>query len=315
MPIIISDLKTQTLAKRLTKAGAAVITENAAAHQDIRAARIGLLNLMPAAAMEVTEVQWLRYISHTILQIEPILIKFDDDPRERLGIKRKPILARYTPFSQAVEQGLDGLIITGDNLELRKDSAKGREALPFDEIHYANGLREIMTWANTHIPSTIFSCLASHFMLHERFGLPRTIGNHKVFGVYEHQVGHNIQSEFTDSMDDILRAPHSRWGMVQTRHLRDAGIDILAENHQAGWLLAQAKNQTGGYDLLMQGHPEYDRGDLHAEYDRDRSHGQNVPVGYYTSDNPEQTPLLTWANDARALHNNWIRAIYRSFSN
>ncbi len=316
MPIIISDAQlSHGLDKRLARAGAAVITQKAAQQQDIRAARIGLLNLMPAATMETTEVQWLRYISHTILQIEPVLMKFDDDPREQEGAKRKPILARYTPFGQVAAQGLDGLIITGDNLELRRDT-KNPEALPFEDIRYASGLREVMDWAFHHVPSTIYSCLAGHFMLHERYGLSRTIGKHKIFGVFEHTVDHRIHSDFTDDMDDVLRAPHARWGAIPAKDIREAGLDILAENHRAGWLLAQIKNQAGGHDLLMQGHPEYDREDLHTEYDRDRLGGQNnpAPVGYYPKDNPDQPPILTWANDARALHNNWVRAIYGSFA-
>lgn len=318
MPIIISATqRKQTLATRLASAGAAVIDEKSAAQQDIRAARIGLLNLMPAATMETTEVQWLRYISHTILQIEPILLKFDNDPREKTGARRQPILARYTSFSKATERGLDGLIITGDNLELRREGPpETHEALPFDEIHYAEALREVIRWANANIPSTIYSCLAGHFMLHERFGLSRTIGDHKIFGVFDHKVDQTIDSDFTDGMDDILKAPHARWGRIPAKEMRQAGLDILAEHPRAGWLLAQVKNKAGGYDMVLQGHPEYDREDLHTEYNRDRSRGQNnpAPAGYYPGNNPGQTPLLTWANDARALHNNWIRAIYKSFA-
>jgi len=80
MSIIIPDrLKQDPLFFNLRQKGASVISEAAANRQDIRPARIGLLNLMPAAVMKQTEEQWLKYISHTLLQIEPILLKFDDD--------------------------------------------------------------------------------------------------------------------------------------------------------------------------------------------------------------------------------------------
>lgn len=315
MPIIIPDNQDTALRKRLSDSGAAVITKKHALHQDIRPARIGILNLMPAVIMEATEVQWLRFISHTILQVEPILMKFDNDPRERSGTKRQPILAHYTPFSQVIEQGLDGLIITGDNLELRRDTARGvRELLPFDEIHYSNALRGVIDWAYNNVPSTVYSCLAAHFMLYERFGLEREIGRHKVFGVFSHTVDHRLSSDFVANMDDILNAPHSRWGNIKTTALKEAGLDVLADNSRTGWLLAQAKNLAGGYDLLIQGHPEYDRHDLHTEFERDHRNGQKTPAGYYPGNNPGQAPLLTWSNDARALHSNWINTIYRSFS-
>ena len=84
MPIVISA-ELQGLSSRLAHAGAVVLDEEQALKQDIRPARIGLLNLMPAPAMESAENQWLRYISNTVLQIEPVLLKFDDDLRERPG--------------------------------------------------------------------------------------------------------------------------------------------------------------------------------------------------------------------------------------
>ena len=45
------------------------------------------MNLMPREAMEATEVQWLRWIGRqSVLQIVPVLIKFDDDKREAEGV-------------------------------------------------------------------------------------------------------------------------------------------------------------------------------------------------------------------------------------
>jgi homoserine O-succinyltransferase len=88
MPVIIQDDQAH-LKSKLIKAGAIVLSGDEAISQDIRPARIGLLNLMPAATMESTELQWLRYISDTVLQIEPVLMKFDDDFRERSGASRE----------------------------------------------------------------------------------------------------------------------------------------------------------------------------------------------------------------------------------
>lgn len=311
MPIVIPRGE-EGLGERLRQSGAAVIGEAAALHQDIRPARIGLLNLMPAATMESTEQQWLRYISHTVLQIEPVLMKFDDDFREREGASRSQILGRYQPLSSVAEQGLDGLIVTGDNLELKAgiDIAYDRpELLPFTDIQYAKPLAETIDWARSNVRSTVYSCLASHYALHHLFGIERQGGDRKIFGVFEH-VLNRTDSNFTVGMDDTVAAPHSRWGDMPPEELENAGIQLLAVSREVGWLLAQSKNQAGGDDLFIQGHPEYDRYDLHAEYQRDRDAGQKPPQNYYRAEQPR----LTWVTDARALHGNWIASLYDSFS-
>jgi homoserine O-succinyltransferase len=261
--------------------------------------------------MKATEVQWLRYISNTLLQIEPVLVKFDDDARERNGASRSQILSHYTPFSQAAAEGLDGLIITGDNLELIGPTGY-RALLPFAQIRYGPQLGEVIDYAQSNIFSTIYSCLASHFALNYRHHLERDTLGKKIFGVYEHQV--DTKSVFTDGMDDIMNAPHSRWGNILPEALRQVGIDVLAESAEVGWLLAGETNLAGGRDLYIQGHPEYGRDDLKNEYDRDAARGQSVPAGYYPHSDPAQRPVLSWANDARALHANWIGLLYQQFS-
>lgn len=296
------------LYEHLEEAGALLIPEETALHQDIRPARIGLLNLMPAATMEQTETQWLRYMSQTVLQIVPVLTKFEDDPREHCGSSREGILARYRAFDEVAAEGLDGLIVTGDNLELRLNT-EAREALPFSEIRYAQQLLEVIGWARSNVHSTIYSCLASHFLLENLYEARRQVTGEKVFGVFDHEVQPG-DSALTQGLDDILRAPHSRWGDVDPAAVSAAGLGLLAVSDSAGWLLAEAKNDAGGYDLLIQGHPEYDRHDLAREFKRDQSEGLTEPAGYFRNGEPR----LTWANDARALHANWISAIYRKFS-
>ena len=312
MPIVVDSENVQ-LYNRLVSSGAIVLDENQALSQDIRPAKIGLLNLMPAPAMESTENQWLRYISNTVLQVEPVLLKFDDDIRERDGASRKEILKRYTSFSEGIINGLDALIVTGDNLELRKDSEKPEE-LPFNEITYGNSLKEVIDWARSNVYSTIYSCLASHFALNYLHGVKRTVRDNKYFGVFEHQIKKYTKNPIVDGMDDSIKAPHSRWGNVSSEDLEDCGVQVLAQNDNVGWLLASDENLNGGLDVYLQGHPEYDKYDLHTEFIRDWKDGQHIPQDYYDSNNPASMPLMTWANDARALHSNWIACIYKHFS-
>jgi len=80
MPVIVASPKDE-LFTRLEKSGTHVMSDEEARSQNIEPARIGLLNLMPAKSMEKTETHWLRAISRTVLQIEPVFVKFEDDPR------------------------------------------------------------------------------------------------------------------------------------------------------------------------------------------------------------------------------------------
>ena len=57
----------------LAKEGIFVMDENRAYHQDIRPLKIAILNLMPLK--EITEVQLLRRLGNTPLQIEATLLK------------------------------------------------------------------------------------------------------------------------------------------------------------------------------------------------------------------------------------------------
>ncbi len=302
----------------LQRAGVPLIGEAAASQQVVRPARIGLMNLMPEMAMEPTEIQWLRWIgSETILQINPVLIKFDDDRREASG--RKDILRRYTPFSEVVDAGLDGLIITGDNLELRRHArsfaANPDEALPETEIDYYRQLTQLFDWADNNVHSTIFSCLAAHFKLKHTYDITkdvRTKEQGKIFGVYEHQVI-DLGSKLVPGMDDVIRAPHSRWGDVPVEKiLAEKALNLVAANDGIGWLFVESQNSAGGMDVLVQAHPEYDRLDLHAEYKRDVADNPElaVPLGYYKRNLPDQENVqYNCISSGFVFHRNWLGGI------
>ncbi len=276
----------------------------------MRPARIGLLNLMPAAVMGRTEEQWLSYMSHTVLQIEPVLLKFDSDVRDHEASSRRRNLARYTNYSEALAEGLDGMIVTGDNLEVT-DKSQPSQLLEFGDISYSQQLAGVIRSAQSNVFSTIYSCLASHFALNQIYGLERSISLNKVMGVYQHRVCEH--TGMATNMNDYIVSPHSRWGDIPTAELQGAGLKILADSNEAGWLLAQSSNQAGGNDYFIQGHPEYDRLDLDGEYRRDKGKF-GIPKGYYAEDNPFNSPILSWATDARALYANWVDEIYAHFS-
>jgi homoserine O-succinyltransferase len=266
--------------------------------------------------MQKAEAQWLGAIGNpSAIQIRPILTRFDNDPRVYDGSSYQEVLERYIPFSQIAHDGLHGLIVTGANLEIHRRSAAHPEPelMPWEGIHYADQLAEIVDWAHKNVRFSIYSCLASHFALKHLYGIEREFTGEKIFGVYEHELT-DVKSDFTSGMDDKITAPHSRWGNISPGALGGTAIKMLAVNEQVGWLLAQGNNNAKGSDLFIQGHPEYHRRDLAEEYRRDLKHSKDIPANYFPDDNPHKSPALSWASDARALYSNWIDAVYRSYS-
>ena len=85
----------------------------------------------------------------------------------------------------------------------------------------------------------------------------------------------------------------------------NAGIDILAENREAGMYLAASRDMR---QIFVTGHPEYDYDTLKNEYMRDLAKGINpsIPVNYFPDDNPENRPINYWKGHANLLYGNWL---------
>src|SRR3989344_4476310 len=127
----------------------AEISTERAEKQDIRPLEIGILNLMPGAVVGRPQGQLPRLLAHHPPPIPPPFIYFD---KHKSQSKQDHFDAFYKPIKAVKESGLDGLIITGANLEDQ----------PFEEVYYWKELIEFLDWARGHITSTIFSCWAAH---------------------------------------------------------------------------------------------------------------------------------------------------------
>lgn len=261
--------------------------------------RIGLLNLMPAPALPKTEHQW-RDGFMGLADVVPV--RFDDDPRA-IGCRSVQFLDDHVPINKA-QDDISALVITGANLEIRPDGS----LLPFEEIEYIEQLRHVIDWAETGTRLTVYSCLASHIALDHLFGIQRDRLDEKAFGVFCHD---KIETTWlTNGIETPLRSPHSRWGDVPAKLLRDAGITVAAEGFDAGWLLAHVSD--GDHDtVFIQGHPEYWRDDLAAEYRRDASTGQALPQNYFPGDNPSAAARYDWHDSAQQLFTNLAGALAR----
>jgi len=107
MPLIVN--KKLPAYEKLRKELVSEISTEKARKQDIRPLEIGILNLMPSAVVERTEMQLLRLLANTPLQIRPTFIYFD---KHKSISSQVHFDAFYKTIAQVKKQGLDGLIIT-----------------------------------------------------------------------------------------------------------------------------------------------------------------------------------------------------------
>ena len=106
------------------------------------ALKVGILNLMPIK--ETTELDLLRLLSNTHLQIEVSLMKLRSHVCKHTSKEHMDMF--YTYFDEFEDDDFDGLIITGAPVEL----------IDFEEVDYWEELTHIFRWAETHVQSTLF---------------------------------------------------------------------------------------------------------------------------------------------------------------
>jgi homoserine O-succinyltransferase len=305
-----------------------------ARRQDIRELHVGLLNLMPDAALQVTEQQYIRLIGGSNAIVQLFVHPFTVDGVERGPQGQAHIDTHYETFDQVREGGLDALIISGANVE---DPDLTRA--PFWEP-----LGEVAAWADEHVTSTICSCLASHALIQRRYGVERRRMLNKRWGVVTHKLtapNHPLVRGSNTRFD----APHSRWNTLAPGRLRDAGVQVLAETLDGGFHLGTSPD--GLRTVYLQGHPEYDVVSLLKEYKRElsrfvagelegsppfpdayipdasarilTSHLEDIVAaslaGTAQPEFPEAEVVShldnTWADTGRALFSNWLGLVYR----
>lgn len=268
-----------------------VMDEERAIHQDIRALRVAILNLMPTKV--ATETQLLRLLSNSALQVEVTLLHTATHQSKNTAAEH--LLDHYLTFDDVRAEKFDGLIITGAPVE----------QLPFEEVEYWDELTDIMDWAETNVESTFYICWGAQAGLYHRYGVPKYDLPHKMFGVFEHRVLAQTES-LLRGFDDIFLAPHSRHTEIRRADVEKIDdLNILAESEEAGLYILATKN---GRHIFVTGHSEYDPLTLKAEYDRDVNKGLaiHVPRNYYPNNDPTQTPHVRWRGHANLLFSNWL---------
>ncbi len=254
MPLVAhNDLPTF---ERLRAEGQLILDPDRAIQQDIRELHIGLLNMMPDAALAATERQFFRLVGQSNQ-----IAQFYVHPFTLLGLERSAsaqeyIRHYYEPFEQIRAEGLDALIVTGANVT-------GQDLA--DEPFW-RPLIEVIDWASEHVASILCSCLATHAVLQFRYGQRRCPLPDKRWGVFAHRVV-NRSHPLVATVNTLFDVPHSRFNEIRRAQFDAAGLPVLVESEEAGVHLATS---TDGLRLvLFQGHPEYDTISLLKEYKRE----------------------------------------------
>ena len=132
-----------------------VIRSDRALHQDIRALRIAIVNLMPDKIS--TETQLLRLLSNTPLHVDIDLVQMNHVSK---NTSQEHMLAFYKGFDEIKENRYDGLIVTGAPVEL----------MDFEQVDYWDELCEVFEWSKTNVFSTIHICWGAQAGLYYHYG-------------------------------------------------------------------------------------------------------------------------------------------------
>lgn len=269
-----------------------VIDESRAYHQDIRPLKIGILNLMPLK--ETTEVQLLRLLGNTPLQVEIDLLRVGSYTSKNTSPKH--LESFYKIFSEIEKNKYDGFIITGAPVEL----------LEFKDVQYWEEVKTIMEWSKKNVTSTLHICWGAQAGLYYHFGIDKIILDKKKFGIFPHTIDmKNV--DLLRGFDNLFYVPHSRHTGVNEKQINDnPNLQILASSKEAGVNIISTKD---GNQIFVLGHSEYDPDTLKTEYLRDVEKGvDNVdfPENYFPEDDISKEPIVNWRSHGNLLFSNWL---------
>lgn len=319
--------------ERLRQRGEKVLSLDQAVGQDIRELHVGLLNMMPDAALVATEIQFMRLVGSCNQIAQFFVHPFTVDGLPRSQATQDYIDSYYQTFDGIKEAGLDALIITGANVTNPS----------LDQEPFWHPLADVIGWAQQNVTSVLCSCLATHALAKQLYHIDRQRMSSKLWGVFPHRVvskEHPLLRDINTRFD----VPHSRYNAVRRESMEQAGLTILIESDTAGVHMAVSPDQ---YSMVyFQGHPEYDTVSLLKEYKREvglyeageRDDYPPFPEHYFDeaaraiADRhksevlsaleqdtsvpafPESQiePLLdnTWRDTAKSIFNNWLGLVY-----
>jgi homoserine O-succinyltransferase len=291
--------------------------------------RIALINNMPDAALEDTEVQFFELLESAAgdLPLSLKLYSLPELPRGDAG--HEHLRNFYSGIDDLLHSRFDGMIMTGT--EPRQPDLRNEPYWP--------ALTEVLEWAESATTSTVLSCLAAHAGVLHGDGIPRHRLGDKQFGVFEYA---KVRCHaLTDHTGDAMKIPHSRWNEVRADALTASGYEVLTQSAEAGVDLFVKKKKESLF-VHFQGHPEYSERTLLKEYRRDikrflrreRDTYPTMPQGYFgaeaagllsefrkmTEADPREDQMAkfpeaavaealqgTWKSSAASVYRNWLQ--------
>ena len=203
---------------RLASEGHTVLTQERAVRQDIRELHIGLLNMMPDAALAATENQFIRLVGNCNQIAQFYVYPFSLPGLPRSDKAAEHIKQHYFTFEELQKQGLDALIISGANVQQPQ----------LTDEPFWKPLTKVMEWSLENVASTLCSCLATHAIVKQLYDIDRAPLENKKWGVYSHQTiekNHPLMRNINTRFD----APHSRYNEISSQQFLKAGLSVLVE--------------------------------------------------------------------------------------
>ena len=320
--------------ERLRRNGQTVLTRERAEHQDIRELHIGLLNMMPDAALAATEEQFMRLVGSSNQIAQFFVHPFSLPELNRSEAAEAHIAEFYSSFDEIADHGLDALIISGANV-----------ANPsLDREPFWQPLTDVVHWAEQNVASILCSCLATHALVKQLHGIDRRPLPSKQWGVYAHRIG-EPQHPLLRDINTRFDAPHSRYNAVMHDDLESEGVRVIVDSEEAGVHLAVSPDRFRV--VYFQGHPEYGANSLLKEYKREvnrflageidapppypenyfSTEAKNIAAAYVEKataarDAGESIPAFpesaletlvhnTWGDTGKAIVSNWLGLVYQ----
>ena len=280
----------------LERNGIRWIPPSQAKRQDIRPLRIGILNIMPLG--EKYEFNILHPLGLSVLQLEPIWIRLESHNYKSWEPKHVDDI--YVTYEEAMrDQPLDGLILTGAPVE----------TIDYEDVHYWEEIKTILSDARKNIPSTLGLCWAGFVMAYLE-GVKKINYDHKLFGVFELKnlaPDHPIIGE----LDDVFFCPQSRQAGMPDEAMEEASesgrLKLLAYGPEAGYSIFSTTDERF---IAHTGHPEYNATRLAEEAKRDHGNPEvPAPVNFDFNN-----PLNRWRSHRNIFFAQWVSYCYLKIS-
>lgn len=288
MPLIVpKDLIVEEV---LERENIFTMRDSSAREQDIRPLNIAIVNLMPKK--EETELQLLRMLSNTALQINIDLVRMESYNPSNSDLKR--LRTFYKTYEDIKNKKYDAMIITGAPIE----------TIAYEEIKYWDELKTIFEFAKENVYSTMFICWSAQAALYHYYNIDHKVSDGKIFGVFEFDKLKD--NKIIKGFDDTFLVPTSRHTYVDKEDLEDIeDLEVLAARPDTGVSLATTKDNRFVFNF---GHWEYDKDTLHNEYIRDISQGKKItqPQNYYEDNDSKKEIKIRWRSSGNLFFSNWL---------